>query len=58
MRGDTATLVLVEEIEVTNKKAKHKCKSVNEDVIKFKSMKCKNRKDRRYVWLRINKKKN
>jgi len=49
MRGDTATLVLVEDTKVTNKKVKHRCKSVNEYVIKFKSMKCKNRRDRRRV---------
>ena len=38
-------------------KAKCRRKSVDEDVIKFKNMKCKNRGDRRHVWLRINKKK-
>ena len=38
-------------------KAKRRCKSIDKDVIKCKSMKCKNRKDRRYVLLRINKKK-
>ena len=31
--------------------------NVDENVIKFKSMKCKNWGDRRRVWLRINKKK-
>ena len=41
----------------TRRKAKRRCKSVDEDVIKFKSMKCKNRGDRRLVWLRINRKK-
>ena len=40
------------------RKAKRRCKSVDEDVIKFKSMKCKNRGDRRCVWLRVNKKNN
>ena len=39
------------------RKVKHKCKSVDEDVIKFKSMKCKNWGDKKCVWLRINKKK-
>ena len=39
------------------RKAKRRYKSVDEDVIKFKSMKCKNREDIRCVWLRINKKK-
>ena len=39
------------------RKAKRRCKSVDEDVIKFKSMECKNRGDGRRVWLRINKKK-
>ena len=41
----------------TRRQAKRRCKSVDEDVIKFKSMKCKNRGDKRCVWLRINKKK-
>ena len=55
---DTATLVLVEDTKVTNKEeGKRICKSIDEDVIKFKSMKCKNWEDRRCVWLRINKKK-
>ena len=39
------------------RKAKRRCESVDEDVIKFKSMKCKNQGDRRHVWLRVNKKK-
>ena len=41
----TAALVLVEDTEVINKKkkAKHRCKSVDKDVIKFKSIKYKNR---------------
>ena len=41
----------------TRKKAKRRCKSVDEDVIKFKSMKFRNREDWRRVWLKINKKK-
>ena len=39
------------------RKAKCRCKTVDEDVIKFKSIKCKNQRDRRRVWLRINNKK-
>ena len=39
------------------RQAKRRYKSVDEDVIKFISMKCKNQEDRRRVWLRINKKK-
>ena len=31
------------------RKAKRRCKSVDEDVIKFKSMKCKNRGDKTRV---------
>ena len=56
LRKGNAALVLVED-KRTRRKAKRRCKSVDEDVIKFKSMKCKNREDRRRVWLRINKKK-
>ena len=51
LRRDTATLVLIEYTEVTNKgESKHRGKSVNEVVIKFKSIKCKNRGDKRRVW--------
>ena len=42
----------------TSRRYRSRCKSVDEDVIKFKSMKCKNRGDRRRVWLRVNKKNN
>ena len=58
MRRDTAALVLIEDTKVTNEEeGKCRCKSIDEDVIKFKSMKCKNRGDRRRVWLRVTKKK-
>ena len=55
MRRGNAALILVEDTDEQGGKCR--CKSVDEDVIKFKSMKCKNRGDKRRVWLRINKKK-
>ena len=50
LRRGIATLVLVEDTKVTNKEeGKRICKSIDEDVIKFKSMKFKNQEDRRRV---------
>ena len=50
LRRDTAALVLVEDTKVTNEEeGKCRCKSIDEDVIKFKSMKCKNRGDKTRV---------
>ena len=52
LRRGNAALVLVEDIDKQGGR-----QNVDEDVIKFKSMKYKIREDKRHVWLRINKKK-